>query len=224
MHSNYLRCVELEPEGPAASAVIWLHGLGADGHDFEPVVPWLGVRPELRVRFVFPHAPPRPVTVNAGMIMPAWYDIISLELRREIDEKGVHESAERIRDLIVRENERGVPVERIVLVGFSQGGAVALHVGLRYPERLAALAGLSTYLVCDESLEDELSEANRSTPIFQAHGSSDPMVPLSRGEQARDRLRQLGYAVDWHSYPMGHEVHPDEIRAIGELINRRLSD
>jgi len=223
MHSDCLLCVELEPDGPARSSVIWLHGLGADGHDFEPVVPSLAVRQELGVRFVFPHAPPRPVTINAGMVMPAWYDIRSLEQPREIDEDGARESAVRIRELIEREHERGVPAQRIVLVGFSQGGAIALHVGLCYPERLAALIGLSTYLVCEESLEDELSEANRSTPIFQAHGVADPMVALAQGEHARDRLRELGYAVDWHTYPMGHEVHPDEIRAIGELINRRLS-
>jgi phospholipase/carboxylesterase len=224
MHSDYLPCVELEPDVPAKSTVIWLHGLGADGHDFEPVVPWLAVRQELGVRFVFPHAPARPVTINAGMVMTAWYDIFNLEQPREIEAAGVRESALRIRELIARENERGVPADRIVLVGFSQGGAIALHVGLRYPERLAALVGLSAYLVCEESLEDELSEANRSTPIFQAHGIADPMVALTQGEHARDRLRELGYAVDWHSYPMGHEVHPDEIRAIGELINRQLPE
>ena len=224
MSGEYLDCVEIEPAGgEAGAAVVWLHGLGADGHDFEPIVPYLGLRPDLRVRFVFPHAPRRPVTINMGMVMPAWYDIRELSLKREVDETGVHESAAQVGALIRRERDRGVPERRIVLAGFSQGGAIALHVGLRYPERLAGLLALSSYLVCDENLESERSEVARELPIFQAHGTADPMVPLAAGELARDRLRELGHAIEWKSYPMGHEVCPQEISDIGAVLNRFFS-
>jgi len=203
--------------------VIWLHGLGADGHDFEPIVPGLGLDKALGVRFVFPHAPRRPVSINMGMRMPAWYDIREVDLRREPDKKGMHESAAQIRDLIARENKRGVPTPKVVLAGFSQGGAVALHVALRYPERLAGVLALSTYLAGEESLEVEASAANRETPIFQAHGDLDPMVPVERGQEARDRLRALGYAVHWKTYPMEHQVCPEEIEDVGRWLAERLS-
>jgi phospholipase/carboxylesterase len=222
MNPEPLSCVEIEPRVPARSAVVWLHGLGADGHDFEPIVPLLGLDDDLGVRFVFPHAPRRPVTINMGLVMPAWYDILSLDLRRDHDEKGIRESAGLVRDLIARENERGVPNERIVLAGFSQGGAIALHVGLRHEETFAGIMALSCYLVREEELETERSEANRETPIFQAHGVADPMVPVQRGEASHRRLVEWGYDAEWHTYEMGHEVHPDEIRAIGKWLGTRL--
>ncbi len=220
--SELLRTVEVPPRGPVRSAVLWLHGLGADGHDFEPVVPHLGVD-DLGIRFVFPHAPRRGVTINMGLLMPAWYDIRGLGLKRDVDERGVAESCEQVSALIARERGRGVPAERIVLAGFSQGGAIALHLGLRHPERLAGIVGLSTYLLDDAGAEDEASEANRETPILLAHGTLDPMVPFEAGEAARDRLRDLGRAVRWLEYPMQHQVCLEEIQAMGEFLREQLS-
>lgn len=223
MSEPLLSCVEIDPaSGPARCAVIWLHGLGADGHDFEPLVPYLGLDPGLGVRFVFPHAPAIPVTLNMGMVMPAWYDIAETDLRRRHDEAGIRASARRLADLVGRENERGVPSSRIVLAGFSQGGAIALHQGLRHPEALAGILALSTYLVCQDTVAKERSEATARIPIFQAHGTFDPMVPLARGEESRDRLRSLGYEVDWHTYPMAHEVHPGEIDDIAKWLTKAL--
>jgi phospholipase/carboxylesterase len=215
--------VEVEPERTADAAVIWLHGLGADGHDFAPIVPHLGLSSEIAVRFVFPHAPARPVTVNAGMIMPAWYDIRSITLRREIDEEGVLEANRQVLALMARERERGIEPGRLVLAGFSQGGAVALHTALRYPERLAGVVALSTYLVREQSLDTERSGANRDVPIFLAHGTLDPMVPMESGEHARERLTRLGYPLEWKTYTMGHEAHPQEIRDVGSALDRWLN-
>ena len=220
---HLLPCVEVEPEGPTRAAVIWLHGLGADGHDFEPIVPYLGLDPAQGVRFVFPHAPRRAVTINMGMVMPAWYDIKGTEFQREEDEAGILQSAEQVQALIDREVERGVPHERIVIAGFSQGGAIALHVALRQEERLAGVLALSTYLVLADRLEGEATAANRSAPIFQAHGNLDPLVDIGRGESARARLQELGYAVEWKSYPMGHEVCPDEISDVGRWLQGTFS-
>jgi len=214
--------VERETGAPADCAVIWLHGLGADGHDFEPIVPWLSLDPALRVRFVFPHAPRRPVTVNAGMIMRAWYDIRELGERHDEDEAGIRESAALVATLIDEQRARGIAHDRMVLAGFSQGGALALHAALRCPSRLAGLVALSAYLVLGETLAAERSPANATIPIFQAHGTHDPMVPLSAGERSRDTLCALGYAVEWRSYPMGHEVRPEEIQDIGAALNRML--
>jgi phospholipase/carboxylesterase len=219
---EYLPCVEIEPDGDAHASVIWLHGLGADGHDFEPIVPYLGLDPARGVRFIFPHAPRRAVTINMGMIMPAWYDIRGPEFRRDEDEEGIRTSAAQIGALVARENQRGVPCERIVMAGFSQGGAIALHVALRHPESFAGILALSTYVALDSTLENEIREANRATPIFQAHGTVDPLVGVERGEAARDRLLALNYAVEWHAYPMGHEVCPDEIRDVGNWLRDRL--
>jgi len=214
--------VVIEPDGEARSSVIWLHGLGADGHDFEPIVPYLGLDPSLGVRFVFPHAPPRPVTVNAGMIMRAWYDIRQLGSREDEDEDGIGESAALVSALIDEERARGIPSERVVLAGFSQGGALALHVGLRHPAPLAGLVVLSAYLVLEKRVEAERHPASRTLPIFQAHGTLDPMVPVGAGERARDVLLRLGHAVEWHAYAMGHEVRPEEIRDIGAALGRML--
>ena len=222
MNDERLPCVEVEPAGPVRSSVIWLHGLGADGHDFEPIVPHLGISDAAGVRFLFPHAPRIPVSINWGMVMPAWYDITEADLRKRHDEAGVRRSAEQVAALIRRENERGIPASRIVLAGFSQGGAIALHLGLRHPEKLAGIMALSTYLVCEESLEQELSDANRDTPLLQAHGIQDPMVPLDRGEAARERLSRLGFQVQWRTYPMMHEVCPQELEDIGAWLNQVL--
>ena len=220
---THLPCVEIAPEGPARAAVIWLHGLGADGHDFVPIVPYLGLDPALGIRFVFPHAPQIPVSINMGMVMPAWYDIRDLDLGNRHDEEGILESNEAIRRLVARERERGIPAERIVLAGFSQGGAIALHLGLRYEERLAGILALSTYMVRAETLETERSEANQGLPIFQAHGLLDPMVAYARGEEARDRLRALGYDVRWREYSIQHEVSPEEIQDVGTWLGEVLA-
>jgi phospholipase/carboxylesterase len=224
MSADLLSCVEVQPDGPAKCAVIWLHGLGADGHDFEPIVPFLGLPSDLGVRFIFPHAPMRAVTINMGLIMRAWYDVRGQELRLEQDEKGIRESADQVQALIAREHERGLPFNKILLAGFSQGGAIALHVALRYPETLAGLLALSCYLVDAGTLEAEISAANRRIGIFQAHGTEDPLVPLQRGVETRDRLQDLGYQVEWRSYPMAHEVHPQQIRDVGAWLTRTLSD
>ena len=218
-----LPCVEVDPIGEARCTVLWLHGLGADGHDFEPLVPYLDMPPEWGVRFVFPHAPSIPVTINGGFVMPAWYDILEMDLRRRIDEEGARRSAAQVEALIEREIANGIPAERIVLAGFSQGGAIALHLGLRYPRKLAGIMALSTYLVCADSVADERSDANLETPVFQAHGEHDPMVAVERGAEACAKLQELGYSVSWNSYPMQHEVSPHEIRDIGVWLRKQLA-
>ncbi len=203
-------------------AIIWLHGLGADGHDFEPVVPALNLRSDAGVRFVFPHAPRQPVTVNGGMVMRAWYDIESIDIARTVDTDGIERSVAMIRALIEREVERGIATNRIILAGFSQGGAVALHTALLYPQRLAGVIGLSTYLPIPEALSDNAREANRNTPIFMGHGTYDPVVPLALGDASHQQLQALGYQVDWHTYPMEHSVNMDEIRDIGTWLRNLI--
>ena len=221
-NADLLPCVEIEPRKPATAAVVWLHGLGADGNDFPPILPHLGLDESLAVRFVFPHAPRIPVTLNMGMVMPAWYDIAGPDLRHRQDTAGIQRSAAQVRALLEREIERGVPSRRIVLAGFSQGGAIAVHVALRFPQPLAGVIALSTYLVLGEELEAELSAANRGLPVFQAHGSVDPMVPIERGEGLRARLEELGCEVTWREYPMLHEVCLEEIGEIGAWMHARL--
>lgn len=223
MEAELLPCVEIAPSGGRAAtrAVIWLHGLGADGHDFEPIVPELGLD-DLAVRFVFPHAPRIPVTINGGMVMPAWYDITDLDLRRRADLDGVRRSDEHVRALIRRENERGVPTEHIVLAGFSQGGAIALHAGLRHAETLAGIVALSTYLIEPETLEADRADANLRTPVLQAHGTQDPMVPAAAGRAAHERLVALGYDATWHDYPMMHQVCLEEIQEVAAFLRARL--
>lgn len=219
-----LPAVEIEPQSAARHAVIWLHGLGANGHDFPPIVPELGLGDGLAIRWVFPHAPSIPVTINGGMVMPAWYDITSLDFRsRRHDEAGIRASIDALTRLIERENERGVPCERILLAGFSQGGAIALSGGLRHAERLAGIIGLSTFLPLHEELERERAPANAATPIFVAHGSLDPMVPFESGQLSRERLRALGYQVEWHEYPMLHQVCLEEIRDLGAWMSERCA-
>ena len=218
MSAPLLPAVEIEPEGPADAAVVLMHGLGADGHDFETLVFELKLPSASAIRWVFPHAPIRPVTLNGGMPMRAWFDIIGLDRRSEEDEAGIRDSAEGIRALVAREKERGVPADRIVLAGFSQGGAMALHTAVREPERLAGVVALSTYLPLAGMLEAEAHPANAATPIFQAHGSDDPIVPLTLGEVSRDRLRAQGYDVDWHTYPMPHSVCGEEVADLREWL------
>jgi phospholipase/carboxylesterase len=221
--TQLLDCVEIAPRGPVRSAVIWLHGLGADGHDFAPIVPELGLPASLGVRFVLPHAESIPVGINGGMVMPAWYDITEVDLTRRHDEAGMRRSAARIGDLIARERQRGMPGERLVLAGFSQGGAVALFAGLRHPERLAGIVALSTYLVGEASLDAERSTANQSVPILQVHGTRDGVVVPARGEAARDALRRRGYPVEFHGYPMQHEVCREEIDVVAAFLHRVLA-
>ena len=217
-----LACVEVVPEEePVRSAILLLHGLGADGHDLEPLVPYLELD-GLGVRVILPHAPPRAVTINMGLIMPAWYDIREMSLRREVDGRGIVDSADRIRALVRREVERGVPCERIVLAGFSQGGAVTLQTGLRYPKKLAGLMALSTYLPLAESLPAEGSPANRQTPIFMAHGVYDNVIPMMMGAGSMTFLTGMGHPVEWHQYPMQHSVCPQEIQDIGAWLRKIL--
>lgn len=220
--SKILSCVEIEPAGPARHAVIWLHGLGASGHDFEPIVPELNLPTELAIRYVFPHAPNIPVTINMGMVMPAWYDVYGPDLGKQQDEKRILESTEHVRTLIARENGRGIPTDRILLAGFSQGGAIALHAGLRHQERLAGILALSCYLLRDSKLEPELAEANRGNAVFQAHGSFDMMVPALKGQASAERLGELGYDVTWKTYPIAHEVNLYEIRDIAAWMRGRF--
>jgi len=221
--AELLSAVEIDPKGPVQASVVWLHGLGADGHDFAAIVPELALPDELGARFVLPHAPSIPVTLNGGMVMPAWYDISEVDLQRRHDEAGVRRSAAQVAALLQREHERGVPWNRIVLAGFSQGGAVALFQGLRHPERLAGVIALSTYMVVAESLDDEASDANRDVPILQAHGSLDPMVPIERGEAARDELQRRNYPVEFHSYPIPHSVNLEEIQTVADFLMRVLT-
>ncbi len=208
-------------EHPVASVIV-LHGLGADGSDFVPVAEALDLSAVGAVRFVFPHAPVRPVTINGGYRMRAWYDILGADLQRREDEAGLRESAQAIAALIDRERERGIAAKRIVLAGFSQGCAMTLLTGLRYPERLAGLAGMSGYLPLADSTAAERSEANRDVPIFLAHGSEDEIVAPARGRASRDALVALGHAVEWHEYPMEHSVCPDEIGALNQWLLRVL--
>ena len=215
--------IEIETASPAVASVIWLHGLGADGYDFVPIVPELGLAPTPAVRFIFPHAPERPVTLNGGYVKRAWYDIVAIDKYARQDAQGIRASEQEIARLIAREIERGIAPARIVLAGFSQGGAMALHTGLRYPERLAGILALATYLPLHDTVESEISPANRATPIFMAHGHSDAVVPLALAQLSYERLKALGLAVSWHEYAMAHGVVPAEIADIGRWLQQRLS-
>jgi phospholipase/carboxylesterase len=215
--AELLPCVEVGPASAVAS-VVWLHGLGASGHDFEDVVPLLELP---QVRFVFPHAPQRAVTLNMGLIMPAWYDILSLGGGVD-DERGIRDSARHVEALLEREQERGVAVNRIVIAGFSQGGAIALHAGTRYAKTLAGIMLLSGYEVLADTREAEASAANRATPLLGCHGSLDPMVSLARGRAAYD-AHAAGRPAAWHAFPMAHAVCLDEIHVIGAWLAERLA-
>ena len=209
--------------GPNPDAtVIWLHGLGADGNDFAAIVPELDLAGCRSIRFLFPHAPSIPVTVNGGYVMPAWYDIMGTDLHKREDAAGIHRSALAIEALIANEVARGVQTQRIVLAGFSQGCAIALHTGLRHAAPLAGIMALSGYLPLAADLAAHASAANRRTPIFMAHGNADPVVPVARGQASRDLLRTMGYPVQWHAYPMQHSVHPRELQDIGAFLQSVL--
>ena len=209
--------IEIETGRDPEASVIWLHGLGADGHDFEPIVPQLALTKP--VRFVFPHAPVRPVTINQGMRMRAWYDIFQLGGGPE-DEAGVRASQKLVDDMIAAQKTRGA--KRVVLAGFSQGGAIVLQTALRHPERLAGLLALSAYLPLNATLESERSAANHDLPIFMAHGRYDDIIPLERARHSKEILERLGYAVEWHVYPMPHAVCPEELAHISEFLRRVL--
>jgi phospholipase/carboxylesterase len=216
-----LETVEVEP-GAADAVVVLMHGLGADGHDFESLVPELRLPPSSCMRWVFPHAPVRPVTINGGYRMRAWYDIVAIDRRAPEDEAGIRESAEAIGALVRRERERGVPAERIVLAGFSQGGAMALFTALRWPERLGGVVALSCYLPLAAALPAEAHPANAAVPVFMAHGTIDPIVPPALGEGTRDLLRSRGYDVEWHAYPMPHSVCAPEVGDLRAWLLRAL--
>lgn len=203
-------------------SVIWLHGLGADGHDFEPIVPELNLPTNIGVRFIFPHAPQQPVTINGGMVMRAWYDILSMEIAREIDEAGINRSADQVKVLLKQEIDRGIESERIILAGFSQGGAIALHTGLQLEQPLLGILALSTYIPLPQKIPTPRDNPHESSPIFMGHGTRDPIVPVQLGQQSYEYLKTHGYKVEWHAYPMEHSVSMEEIRDVGAWMTRLL--
>jgi phospholipase/carboxylesterase len=222
MKRDPLQAVELQTHPSPNTSVIWLHGLGADGYDFIPVVRALESLGAPAARYVFPHAPTRPVTINGGYVMRAWYDILGTELVRREDEDGIRDSQQQVEALIAREVERGAPRDRIVLAGFSQGGAITLQTGLRQGEPLAGLLALSSYLPLAAAFSAERAEASRAVPIFMGHGRSDPVIPLARGIASRDALAAAGYEVEWHEYEMQHSVCEEEIQHIAAFLTRVL--
>ena len=216
--------IETRPELPATAAVIWLHGLGADGSDFVPVVSELSLPSAINIRFVFPHAPVRSITINQGYHMRGWYDITSLDIANRDDVDGILESAQLLKQLCDEQIASGISADRIIVAGFSQGGAIALYAGLRYPQKLAGIMALSTYLPLGDTLAQEASAENRDTPIFMAHGLQDDIVALQFGIRSRSRLEQLGYPVQWFDYPMAHSVSIEEIHDIGNWLTKILSE
>ena len=214
-------CVEVTTGKNPVGSVIWLHGLGADGHDFEPIVPELHLPADLPLRFVFPHAPVRPVTINGGMAMRAWYDIVTLDSEGRADAAGVHESTALLEGLIAREKDRGIAADKIIIAGFSMGGAIAINTALHTKEKLAGLMALSTYLPLPSEVEG--STGSRDLPVFMAHGSFDPMLPMQWGQASAERLKETGFTVEWRDYPMAHAVCPEEIRDIREWLIRTYS-
>ncbi len=220
--ANALTVVEKETGADPQLSIIWMHGLGADANDFVPAVPALSLGPDRPLRFIFPNAPLRPVTINGGMVMPAWFDVHGIDMESRVDEAGVRESAAAIDRLVGQEIDRGVPAHRILLAGFSQGGAVALFSALRYPQALGGVIALSTYLPAKAQVDTEASEANRHIPIFMAHGQFDNVLPFTLGEQSRDWLTKTGYPVEWKSYPMEHSVIPRELADIRGFLSARF--
>ncbi|WP_417445487.1 alpha/beta hydrolase [Kangiella sp.] len=221
--SELLPCVTVKPTSEHKATVIWLHGLGADGHDFEPIVPELKIPAELGVKFIFPHAPVIPVTINGGYQMRAWYDIRNADLSQREDEAGVRQSAQQVEQLIQHEIEQGIPADKIILAGFSQGGAIALHLATRLDKKLAGIVALSTYLTVPDKLADEKTDTNLDTTIFMAHGLQDPVVPIQRGQYSAKVLEDNGFKVQWSDYPMPHAVCLEEIQALGSYIESVLS-
>lgn len=216
--------IELESAPNPSAAVIWLHGLGADGNDFAALVPELDLEGCPPIRFVFPHAPSMAVTLNGGYVMPAWYDILGANLVDRQDATGIQKSEQAVKALIENEVARGIAYDRIVLAGFSQGCAMALHTGLRLPHRLAGIIALSGYLPLADRFANERMQANAHTPVFMAHGTQDPVVVLARGENSRDALTAMGHPVQWHTYPMQHSVHPREVADISAFLRQVLGD
>jgi len=219
--AELLQTIEIETRPKPSHSVIWLHGLGADGNDFVPIIQELTL-PRLGIRFVFPHAPMRPVTVNGGFVMRAWYDIAYQDLAIKEDEPGLRQAQKSIEELIAKEESRGVPANRIVIAGFSQGGVISLQTGLRQPKRLAGILSLSAYLPLAATVAKERNAANNDAPIFMGHGTVDNIVPLPLGAASRDQLIKLGYGVDWHQYPMPHSVCPEELDDISAWLTRVL--
>ena len=217
---DLLESITINPQSEPKAVVIWLHGLGADGYDFEPIVPELNLPDSAAIKFVFPHAPKIPVTVNGGYVMRAWYDIAETDLGEQQDAEGIKRSAEQLNALIKEEIKGGVPAEKIILAGFSQGGAIILQAGLRYPEKLGGIMVLSSYVPLADSLAAEKHSANQDVSIFYAHGEHDDVIPISFAEQSRDLLVEQNYSVEWNSYPMPHAVIPDEIDAISNWLRK----
>lgn len=215
--------IEIQNSPSPDASVIWLHGLGADGNDFVPLVPELNLPDSLGIRFIFPHAPFRPVTCNGGYVMRAWYDIYSLDDLDREDHEGLVEAQHIVESLIHQEIERGITPGRIILMGFSQGGAVVLHTGLRYSQRLAGIGALSTYLPLADLVGTEKHTANADVPVFMAHGEYDPVVRFALGEKSCQAIKEHGHPVDWHSYPMEHSVCMEEIQDLAQWIRQRLS-
>jgi phospholipase/carboxylesterase len=224
MSDHQLETIEIETAPDPSVSVIWLHGLGADGNDFAPIVRELDLSGCPAIRFVFPHAPTMPVTINNGYVMRAWYDIIGLDIGQREDMAGLRKSQALVEALIANEKARGVPANRIILAGFSQGCAMTLQTGLRHPEKLAGLLCLSGYLPLHQAVPDERHSANHETPIFLAHGRSDPVVPISLAEKSHSILSSLGYKVEWHEYMMPHSVCQEEIDDISAWLKRILAD
>jgi phospholipase/carboxylesterase len=224
--SSLLETIEIETAPNPAAAVIWMHGLGADGNDFAPIVPELRIAGAPAIRFVFPHAPMMPVTINNGYVMRAWYDVSFGDLEgttKQADEKGVRASQAAIEQLIARETARGIAAEKIVVAGFSQGGAIALQTGLRHADKLAGIMALSTYLPLAQTLAAEAAPANRSIPVFYAHGTHDAVIPMAMAKASRETLQTAGYTVEWHEYPMQHSVCVEEIGDISRWLSRVLA-
>ncbi len=213
----------IETKNEHKASIIWLHGLGADGYDFKPIVPELGLSDELGIRYIFPHAPVRAVTINGGLSMRAWYDIKAIDLTMAEDAKSIQESTEFLMELVQKERDSGIPTNKIILAGFSQGGAIALYTALRYPKSLAGILALSTYMPLLKNLQNEIHEANQSTPILQMHGTFDPVIPIFTAKNTFQQLEKLACQIEWQEYPMQHAVCPPEINHIGKWIKERLT-
>ena len=222
MKTTQLDYIEINPDSPARWVVIWLHGLGADGHDFEALVPDLHLS-HLPIRFVFPHAPKRSITINMGMVMRGWYDIVEDDVSRQVDFEGIDISNNQLRQLIQREIESGIPSDHIILAGFSQGGVIVLHTGLRYENPLAGILALFTYFPTLSTLDREKSRVNQHIPILMAHGEFDPLIPFSLAQSSRDGLIDNDFSVQWLTYPMGHEVCLDEIQVVRQWLIERTT-
>ncbi|EIJ42992.1 putative esterase [Beggiatoa alba B18LD] len=216
------RDIIIEPAEKATASVIWLHGLGASSQDFEPVIPYLPKSLLKHARFIFPQAPNREITINMGMVMPAWYDIIAMDLTFNQDEEGVRDSERLLQTYIAEQIKQGIAVERIVIAGFSQGGAIALHTGLRYPQKLAGIMALSTYIPLAHTLEEERQASNNTTSIFYGHGQFDGVITIKQAESSYNQLKNLNYKVEWHTYNMEHSLCMEEITDIGQWLLQRL--